>query len=320
MCATEAARAPDPHTSRMTPFADWLRALADADPDAPAITDRDGTLSRRELDELSNQWARALQDRGVGAQDVVSICLPSDRRFLVAAWAVWKVGATPQPLSSRIAPHELREIVELTQPALVVGDAPAGSTWDLTGAEGESTAPLPTVVAQSWKAPTSGGSTGRPKVILSTSPAVAEPLVALARLLRMQDGEVLLTPAPLHHNGPFLSASLALLLGGHVVSWTASTPQRALELIAEHRVGWLYAVPTIMSRIAKHPGAGSADLSSVHTMFHMAAPCAEWLKRWWIDRLGAERSGSSTPAPRCRRSPPSAAPSGSSTPARSAGR
>ncbi|MCU1600089.1 MAG: o-succinylbenzoate--CoA ligase [Frankiales bacterium] len=288
MCDTEAARHARADTSLMTPFADRLLALADAAPDAPAITDSGGTLSRRELDQLSNQWARALQARGVQAQDIVSICLPSDRRFLVAAWAVWKLGATPQPLSSRIAPHELREIVELTRPAIVIGDAPGATTWDLTGAEGESTDPLPTRVAQSWKAPTSGGSTGRPKVILSTSAAVAEPLMALGRLLRIADEDVLLTPAPLHHNGPFLSASLAMLLGGHVVVMDRFDPQRALDLITDHRVGWLYSVPTIMSRMAKHPAAPAADLSSVHTMFHMAAPCAEWLKRWWIDKIGAE--------------------------------
>jgi bile acid-coenzyme A ligase len=67
-------------------------------------------------------------------------------------------------------------------------------------------------------------------------------------------------------------------------------PERALALVAEHRVTWVYAVPTIMSRIAKLPGAAldAADLSSVRTLFHMAAPCAPWLKQWWIDRLGGD--------------------------------
>src|SRR4051794_13809034 len=99
-----------------TSFAAALRALVAADPSAPAITDHERSLSRRELDELSNRWARAMAARGVGVGDTVSICLPSDHRFLVAAWAVWKLGATPQPLSSRIAAQELRDIVELTNP------------------------------------------------------------------------------------------------------------------------------------------------------------------------------------------------------------
>ncbi len=277
----------------MIPFATRLAALVKESPSAPAVTDAGGTLSRNDLDRRSNQWARALEARGVRQGDIVSICLPSDARFLVAAWAVWKVGATPQPLSQRVVPHELREIVALTAPALLIGTPPEGvdvPVWDLTGAEGLSDDPVPPQVAPSWKAPTSGGSTGRPKVILSTTPADAEPLQQLGALLRVREGDVLLAPAPLHHNGPFLAASLTTLRGGHVVLMERFDPDRALSLVEQHRVGWIYGVPTIMSRIAKLPASvtAAADLSSVHTLFHMAAPCAPWLKHWWIDRLGAE--------------------------------
>src|SRR5205085_7636690 len=104
---------------------------------------------------------------------------------------------------------------------------------------------LPTRLSPSWKAPISGGSTGRPKVIVATSPADADPLLALASLLRLGPEEVVLVPAPLHHNGPFLTSALAVLQGGHVVLMPRFDPQRALELVAEHRVGWTYAVPTI---------------------------------------------------------------------------
>ena len=64
-----------------------------------------------------------------------------------------------------------------------------------------------------------------------------------------------------------------------------------IERAAAHDVTWLYAVPTIMSRIAKLPAevAAAADLSSLRTLYHMAAPCPSWLKRWWIDRIGPEK-------------------------------
>jgi bile acid-coenzyme A ligase len=281
-----------------TPLAAVLRRLVAEDPDAPAVTDDDGTISRRELDRLSNRWAHGLAERGVRQGDVVSIALPSDRWFLVAAWAAWKAGATPQPLSFRIAPQELRDIVELTQPRVVVTsavglpDLPGVAVWDGSGADGLGADPLPDAVAPSWKAPTSGGSTGRPKVILSTTPSVVEPLVDLAGgLLRIREGEVLLTPAPLHHNAPFLFSSLALIRGGHAVVMRRFDPQRVLDLVERHRVTWLYAVPTILSRIAKLPpeSTAGADLGSIVTLYHMAAPCPEWVKRWWIDRIGPEQ-------------------------------
>jgi bile acid-coenzyme A ligase len=277
----------------MTAFAERLRDLVAAAPERPAVTDAETSLTRQQLDRLSNRWARALEARGVREGDIVSLCLPNDHRLVVAAWATWKVGATPQPLSPRMVLHELREVVEVTQPALVVGTPPDGlpaPTWDLTGADDLPDDPLPTRVSPSWKAPTSGGSTGRPKVILAATPADADPLMRLASLLRLGEEDVALVPAPLHHNGPFVVSTLGVLQGGHVVLMPRFDPHRALELVDQHRVGWMYAVPTIMSRIAKLPAdvLDGTDLSSLHTLFHMAAPCAEWLKRWWIDRLGPQ--------------------------------
>jgi bile acid-coenzyme A ligase len=276
-----------------TPFAVALRQLTEESPTAPVVTDAAGTMSRLELDTQSNQWARALSEKGVRAGDLVSICLPSDRRFIVAAWAVWKLGATPQPLSSRIVPAELEAILELCSPSVVIAETAvtdAVPCWDTTGAAGLSVDPLPVAVSPSWKAPTSGGSTGRPKVILATSPATVEPLLELAKAFRVQPGDVLLTPAPLCHNAPFLTTTMAILNGGHAVLMPRFDAEATLRLIERHKVNWLYAVPTIMNRIAKLPAEvlDVADLSSVHTMFHMAAPCADWLKRWWIERLGAD--------------------------------
>ncbi|HEX3705193.1 MAG TPA: AMP-binding protein [Mycobacteriales bacterium] len=276
-----------------TSFAETLRRLAEESPSAPVVTDAAGTISRLELDTQSNQWARALAEKGVREGDLVSICLPSDRRFMVAAWAVWKLGATPQPLSSRIVPAELEAILDLCRPSVVIAETAitdAVPCWDTTGAGGLSVDPLPIKVSPSWKAPTSGGSTGRPKVILATSPATVEPLLQLAALFRVQPGDVLLTPAPLCHNAPFLTTTMAVLSGGHAVLMHRFDPESTLRLIERHQVGWLYAVPTIMNRIAKLPTnvLEAADFSSVHTLFHMAAPCADWLKRWWIDRLGAD--------------------------------
>jgi bile acid-coenzyme A ligase len=279
--------------SEQSSFAEALRWLTEEAPAAAIVTDAAGTMSRLELDTLSNQWARALAEKGVREGDLVSICLPSDRRFIVASWAVWKLGATPQPLSSRIVPAELEAILEVSSPSVVIAESAltdAVACWDTTGAGALSVDPLPTKISPSWKAPTSGGSTGRPKVILATSPATVEPLLELAKLFRIRRGEVLLTPAPLCHNAPFLTTTLAVLSGGHAVVMPRFDAATTVRLIEKHQVGWLYAVPTIMNRIAKLPAdvLDAADLSSVRTMFHMAAPCAEWLKRWWIDRLGAE--------------------------------
>ena len=55
----------------------------------------------------------------------VTIGLPNGIEWFEAAIAVWKLGATPAPVSAKLPRLELEAIVELADPALVVGlDAP----------------------------------------------------------------------------------------------------------------------------------------------------------------------------------------------------
>lgn len=281
-----------------TTFGEALAALAEAHPHSPAVTCADETLTWAGLQRDSNRLARAYATAGVGPGSYVSIVLENSPAFLAAAFACWKLGAVPQPLSSRITPSELRAILDLVRPAGVVGAGatgslplPAGAVPLPTTAEQHDDAPLPRQVSPSWKAPTSGGSTGRPKVIVAGSPALTEHVAGFGRLLGMPDGGAVAVPGPLHHNAPFMFATLALLSGSHVVLQPRFDARTLLTEIEAHRVRWLYAVPTMMQRIWNLDPAvrDAADLSSLDLVVHMAAPCPPWLKRAWIGWLGGHR-------------------------------
>src|SRR5437588_449620 len=84
------------------------------------------------------------------------------------------------------------------KPALGVGgeadwNAPNSIPADFKP-EGMSDEPLNSPVARYWKAMTSGGSTGRPKVILDHQPAVIE--TAAEQMLGIPPGVSLLNPGP----------------------------------------------------------------------------------------------------------------------------
>jgi bile acid-coenzyme A ligase len=64
--------------------------------------------------------------------------------------------------------------------------------------------------------------------------------------------------------------------------------EETLRLIERHRVTWLYLVPTMMSRIWRLPNRTQFDVSSLRTVWHMAAPCPPWLKEEWIKWIGGE--------------------------------
>ncbi len=139
------------------------------------------TLTRAELEQHAEHLARRLQADGVGVGDMVTIALPNSVEWFVAVVAAWKLGAIPQPVSARLPAPELAAIVELAQPAVLVGAAPdqfpgrriyAGDEL-LAGPPGAepspAAAPLDDATSPAWKAPTSGGSTGRPKLIVAGS-------------------------------------------------------------------------------------------------------------------------------------------------------
>lgn len=279
---------------RGRPIGALMSELAAAAPDRPALTVGAITLSRDQLDRRANRRARALAAMGVGKDDFVVIMLPNGIEFVETVIALWKLGASPAPVSWRLPHIEAEAIVALIGPKLIVGADPAQFPGVRTLAAGFvpddalDDGPLPIAVASQWKAVTSGGSTGRPKVIVDHMPSIWDPdSVALGR----GPGQVVLNPGPLYHNGPFTLSMGALFGGCHLVCMTRFDAAEWLSLVERHRVQWGYLVPTMMNRIWRAPERPGADMSSLSMIVHMAAPCPVWLKRAWIEWLGPDRIG-----------------------------
>lgn len=271
--------------------------LADADPERPFITDEAGTLSRRAFEARANRFARRLQALGAGQGDTVAIALANCADFMVAAFAALKIGAVPQPLSPRIAPAELSRILEIGRPRIVIGlseDAAPSSGSLFAGGVGEgleafSDAPLPAVTAPRMRASVSGGSTGRPKIIVPAQAAVCDPDVAI--MPGMVRNGVQVIPGRLFHGAPFAFTAYAMLFGVHVVLMARFEPEECLRLIDRWRADWIFLVPTMMQRIIKLPPETISryNVSSLTQLFHTSAHCPAWVKERWIDLLGAER-------------------------------
>ena len=263
------------------------------DPDAPAVTCGGTTLSRGALDRRSNQRARLLKAHGVQAGDFVSIALPNGLEFFETTFAVWKLGATPAPVSHRLPPAELQALVDTLQPKLLIG-APAGAVTghaqlpaglELTADLSDE--PLPDRVATHLKAIASGGSTGRPKVIVDAGRAVMDPTNPIAGMVV---DDTVLNPGPLYHAAPFGLTHMALCWGGHVIQMERFDPHEALRLMEAHRVRYAFFVPTMMHRIwrAVEQGASFRD-DALELVMHVAAICPVWLKAKWIEWLGPDR-------------------------------
>lgn len=271
-----------------------LNMAADRDPHAPALTCGEHSVTRQELRERTNLMARAFGDLGVREGSLVTIALPNSIAFLEAAVAAWKLGAVPQPVSHRLPDRERQAIVELADSALVLGANPEAHPTRTVLPVGWqpdprfSTDDLPDAVSPNWKAPTSGGSTGRPKLILSGTRSEFEDSGAGFGI--GVDGGVAI-PGPLYHNAPFQFSSLGLFYGNHVVILPKFDARAAVEMVHRYRLDLILLVPTMMSRMVRLPEEERSqfDMSSLTHVWHMAAPCPQWCKQAWIDWVGAEK-------------------------------
>jgi len=267
----------------MISYAQRISNHAAADPDRAAITDEHRTVTRAELQSLANRTARVLAARGVVEGDNVTIGLPNRIEFVAAVIACWKLGAVPQPVSARLPERELEAIIELANSKVVVRDVA-----DLAAGADVDDGPLPDAVSRPWKAMTSGGSTGRPKLILAGTPGEIDPDALPGLQIRLNGTHMM--PGPLYHNGPFVWSTTALLAGNHLVLGGKFDAERTLQLIDEHKPDSMYVVPTMMARIWKLPMSvrDRYDVSSLKVVWHLAAPCPPWLKEAWIEWLGAD--------------------------------
>jgi len=262
-------------------------------PDRWAVRHDDEVLSWAELADRALRRAHALAAAGVRQDDFVVLALPNGNALYELTFALWKLGATPAVVSPRLPLAELLPIVRSVGARLVVAHDPAiaAATAALPmdfGRDHPDATPRPSRVAKHWKAMTSGGSTGRSKVIIDHH---TSQFTTGTPLLRLPADGVMLNPAPLYHNFPFALSHAALVQGCAVVGMTSFDPAKLLELVERHRVEWLNLVPTMMSRIARLPieVRQAHDLSSLKAVWHTAAPIPAWLKQQWIEWIGPER-------------------------------
>ena len=104
-----------------TTFFSVLGRLAEADPDRPALTCGEVTLTRAEFVERVVRLAALFAGRGVVEGSTVAICLPNSAGLVESVFAAWALGAVPLPISDRLPPLERSAIVDLASPALLVG-------------------------------------------------------------------------------------------------------------------------------------------------------------------------------------------------------
>lgn len=270
-----------------------LTRKAEQAPEAIAFIQNGVATDFATLEADSNRRARAFAKAGVGEGDFVTIALPNGVEFVESLFACWKLGATPQPVSPKLPQAERDAIIELVDPKLILGVEPGqhGGRASFRAdhdVSAEDATKLPDIVSKYRMAICSGGSTGRPKVVVDHIPGQIDPEQPFQG---RGPGSSILIPGPLYHSGPLINCLTVLLGGGRVVAMSRFDAQEALDLISEHRLQLAIFVPTMLLRIWKLPESvrQAADLSSLTRVVSSSASLPDWLQREWIEWIGPER-------------------------------
>jgi bile acid-coenzyme A ligase len=286
--------APTEDEDDAVPYGARLGDLAGEHGDQVAVTfvDQQGgeqTLTWRELDTRSNQLAHVFARHGLGVGDRLAVSLPNSPEHLLAGFAGWKLGATVVPVRWDLPDWERGRLLEVLDPTLSVGT----DQLDLVRASVDAPdTPLPVVTAPRGSGVCSSGSTGAPKVILGTMPAVFLHSTNVTSMVVADFGpierpQLVLCPAPLYHTNGF-TAFRTLLGGDPIVLLERFKAPLVLDLIERHRITGFIAATPMLQRLVQVPGIEARDLSSLTWVQQGASPLPVWLGHRWIELVGAE--------------------------------
>lgn len=273
-------------------------------PEKSVLIDPIGTLSYRELLEEVDRMAGFLeQDLGVGQGDRVLIHMQNCREFVIAFYAIVRIGAVLVPLNpmnkraelahyradsdARVAfcgVENLQELLAMdgaselaavivVNPSATPGEEATGTTPEVFAFEHARSAGR-TAQRMGSHDPAhlavilySSGTTGKPKGCMHTNGSMMASTNTVAHWMGMQSDTVVLAALPFFHiTGMQNMMNAPIQGGGTIVLLPRWHREAAAELIARHKVTHWNTMPTMLIDFMASPEFSSFDLSSLRRL------------------------------------------------------
>ena len=282
------------HPNGLVQIAGYLRRNAIRFRDRVAYIAGSRRMTWYEADGASDRLAYRFQELGVGRRDRVAVLGDNDPTFILATYALFKLGATAVILNSALKARALLTQLNHAEVKVVVsGNGLQGAvnavrgeccaslylSWDaqdrsdgvanLDGAVRDTRIgdpfPIETVDPDDMACLVfSSGTTGTAKGAINTYWNLMAKTISLGFSQELRQGDIGLMITPLCMGGTqLMSVNPYLMLGMSSVIMPSFDAGEVLRVIEAERVSTTFCVPTMINSMTSHPDYATRDLSSL---------------------------------------------------------
>jgi acyl-CoA synthetase (AMP-forming)/AMP-acid ligase II len=267
-----------------------LDRAATQHPERLAVLDGELRLTWRQVARRTRNLASGLRERGVEPGARVALLDLNSAAFLEAYFACAGLGAVACPLNVRLAARELAAIVaDAGARVLLFGAALRGRADELRELAPEldcvdvaqlvarsdepfaASSVRPDDVAQLYY---TSGTTGEPKGVMLTHRNVWVHALAAIAELELSDADVWAHIAPMFHLADAWATFAITWVGGTHVMVPRFDEESVFAAIERERVTISNLVPTMLTRLVRHPGADRREVASLRRILSGGAPIA----------------------------------------------
>ncbi|MEV5835479.1 long-chain fatty acid--CoA ligase [Nocardia sp. NPDC052112] len=277
-------------------------------PDGIVIRYVGGDLTYAQLEERAARLAAVLAARGITDGARVAYLGLNSPSFLTTMFATFRLGAIFVPVNFRLTGPELlavlassgataiicedghRETLDRVRAQtpirlfLLVDDDPvapvsaeATRPWELSSPVCAAVEPAASPVRRGFDDPAilmfTSGTTGLPKGVVLTHGNIWWNGVNVDARVDTRRGDVTLAAAPLFHIGGLNALALRTILrGGTAVIHRGFEPDAFLRDLIDYRVNSFFAVPAMLTALARVPGLFRTELPSLRSVVVAGAP------------------------------------------------
>lgn len=276
-------------------------------PHRTAIIHAEEHITYGQLLERIEAAAEFLTSHGVGTGDRV-VCLAENRaEVLIALYATTRIGGVFTPLGIKHRANEVRYVLEdLSAGTLLVTNRSLPTALDAVGNHSvkilqldesdhqypvlprAAAGPAPVVTPQADDPALvvyTSGTHGHPKGAVLSHGALFFNGVNVLMGLDILSDDVTLVNTPLSHIAALNVLSVTTLYkGGTVLLDDSFDPDRCLAQIEEYGVNSMFAVPSMLTLLSKHPDFASSDITSLRFILGGGAPMPPDLVALWSAR------------------------------------